>query len=82
MRVENESTPIESDFKEKWHASYLTVTSGVASLGSLIIAGLVHDLELKKSFACLAIYCGGAEAIFLFIDSLRPQVKKFMTGQK
>jgi len=64
-------------FDERWHANYVTKIIGFvvapAWLGAAII---VPDPELKRTFASLALICGGVDGVFLAQDAMIGSVKK------
>ena len=64
-------TEIKEKSDERWHASLATkVTGFIVAPSCLGVVFLAPDIELKKTFASLALICGGASGYFLAVDAM------------
>lgn len=67
---------VEQKSDERWHASLGTKVTGVAAASFLGISLMVPNPELKRTFASLALICGGVDGVFLAQDAMIGSAKK------
>ena len=68
---------IKEKSDERWYASLATkVTGFVIAPSWLGVAFLAPDIELERTFASMALICGGADGVFLAVDAILGSLEK------